>query len=378
MSKIYYFDYASSTPVDPGVTKKMNELEFGWVNPSAEYASAREARKIFEDSLQRIAQNLGVKSTEIVITSGGTEANNLALQSFVGDDREVLISSVEHASVIEPAKLGKHKTIKVKASGRLDIDDLKNKISDQTILVSVMLVNNEIGTIQPIREVAKVIDEVRKDRASRNITSPIYLHTDACQALNYIAVNPTRLGVDMMTVNSGKIYGPKSVGALYISSKVKDIYPQILGGGQQRSMRSGTENVGGVYGFSLALEKAVKNHKSEEKRIADLRDSLLTSIFKICPEAVVNGSLDNRIANNLNISFPDQDNERLMMLLDEAGVCVATGSACSASSDEPSHVLRAIGIGEPEIKSSLRITLGRGTDEEAISKLCQSLSNSLA
>ncbi len=378
MSKIYYFDYASSTPVDPGVAKKVADLQYGWVNPSAEYAPARESRKIFEDSLQRIAQNLGVKSTEIVITSGGTEANNLALQGFIGEDRELLISSVEHASVIEPAKLGKYQMIKVKDSGRLDVDDLRRKINDQTALVSVMLVNNEIGTIQPIREVAKVINEIREDRANRNIALPIYLHTDACQALNYIPVNPTRLGVDMLTINSGKIYGPKSVGALYVSSKVKNISPQILGGGQQRSMRSGTENVAGVYGFSLAVEDAVKKHKSEEKRITDLRDSLLASILKIFPEVTVNGSLENRIANNLNISFPGQDNERLMMLLDDAGVCVATGSACSASSDEPSHVLRAIGLNEPEIKSSLRITLGRGTDEEATTKLCQSLANSLA
>lgn len=377
MSKIYYFDYASSTPLDSGIAKKMTDLQYGWVNPSAEYAPARESRKIFEDSLQRIAQNLGVKSTEIVITSGGTEANNLAIKGFIGDDRELLISSVEHASVIEPAKLGKHKMIEVKANGRLNIDDLRHKISDQTVLVSVMLVNNEIGTIQPVREVAKVIDVVRKDRASRKIALPIYLHTDACQALNYIAVNPTRLGVDMMTINSGKIYGPKSVGALYISSKVKDISPQILGGGQQRSMRSGTENVAGVYGFSLALEKVVKSHKSEEKRIGGLRDSLLTSILKIYPKAVVNGSLDNRIANNLNISFLGQDNERLMMVLDEAGVCVATGSACSASNEELSHVLKAIGLGESEINSSLRITLGRATDEEAIEMLCRSLAKFL-
>lgn len=377
MSKLYYFDYASSTPVDTNIAKKMNELEFGWFNSSAEYSPARKARKVLEDSVQRIAQNLGVKQSEIVITSGGTEANNLAIQGFNSKDTEILISSIEHASVIEPAKLGNYQMIKVDSSGSLDIRDMEHKIDDRTVLVSVMLVNNEIGTIQPIREVANIINKVRKDRVERNIKLPIYLHTDACQALNYLSVNPDRLGVDMMTINSGKIYGPKGVGALYINSKVKGIAPQILGGGQQRRMRSGTENIAGIYGFSLAVESAVKKHKSEEKRVIDLRNKLIDSIFQICPTAKINGTVDGRIANNLNVSFMGRDNERLMMLLDEAGICVATGSACSASSSEPSHVLKAIGLEKSDIKGSLRITLGRGTDEEATRKLCQSLASIL-
>ena len=286
---------------------------------------------------------------------------------------EVLISAFEHQSVKEKAHQYNYKEIKVSTNGIIDLADLKFKIADNTKLISVMQVNNEIGTIQPLREVAEIVDKVRKDRQTRGVKMPLYLHSDSCQATNYLSVLPNRLGVDMMTINSCKMYGPKGVGLLYVSSKIKNFEPLIVGGGQQNNRRGGTEDVANTYGLALALKKATELRKTEEIRVSQLRDKLITFIQKEFPTAVINGSLSKRIANNVSVSFPDVDNETLMFQLDGRGVSVGTGSACSAGGQEPSYSLTAIGTDKNLINSTLRITLGRQTDEQSIDYLLKCL-----
>lgn len=366
-----FFDYASGTPIDPKIEDAIGKLDFSWVNPSAEYQLARKSREIWKDSIRRIANTLGVNEAEVIITSGGSESNNLAILGL-DHQYEILASKIEHPSIIESAKTRKHQFVDVDPNGAIDLDDLREKINDRVAIISVMLVNNEIGTIEPVKQIAQIIESVRKDRRDRSVDTPLYLHTDACQGPNYLNVQPKNLGVDMMSINSGKIYGPKGVGLLFLSSKIKGMSPIIHGGGQQRGMRSGTEDTAGVFGFSLALEKAQKQHVLESKRVSELRDKLAKGIVAI-PDVEINGSMKNRIANNLNVSFVGRDNETIMMILDKEGVSVATGSACSASSDEPSHVLSAIGLNEPRIRGSIRLSLGHYTDEKSIENLINHL-----
>lgn len=379
MNKTYYFDYASATPVDSDIVEKMEQLSAPWANISARHSHGVTSRKIWSEALVSIAGTLNTKPSEIVITSGGTESNNLAIHAVMQGDKnaEVLISAFEHQSVKEKSQQYNCREILVDAKGVLNIDDLKTKITDQTKLISVMQVNNEIGTIQPLREVAEIVNKVRKDRQARGIKMPLYLHSDSCQATNYLSVLPNRLGVDMMTINSCKMYGPKGVGLLYVSSKIKSFEPLIVGGGQQNNRRGGTEDVANTYGLALALKKANDLRKTEEMRVSKLRDKLISDIQKGFPDAVINGSLSKRIANNISVSFPGVDNETLMFQLDEQGVSVGTGSACSAGSQEPSYSLTAIGADKDLINSTLRITLGRQTDESSIDYLYSCIKTAL-
>lgn len=366
-----FFDYASGTPIDPKIEDAIRALDFSWVNPSAEYQLARKSREIWKDSIRRIANTLGVNEAEIIITSGGSESNNLAILGL-DHQHEILVSKIEHPSIVESAKMRKHQFVEVDPGGIIDFDDLRKKINDRVAIISVMLVNNEIGTIEPIKQISQIIEKVKKDRRDRSIETPLYLHTDACQAPNFLNVQPKNLGVDMMSLNSGKIYGPKGVGLLFVSSKVKELSPIIHGGGQQRGLRSGTEDTLGVFGFSLALEKAQKTHALNAQKVSKFRDKLADAV-KDMSNVEINGSMKNRIANNLNFSFIGKDNETIMMILDEEGVFVATGSACSASKDEPSHVLGAVGLDASWIRGSIRISLGHYNDEKSIDNLIDHL-----
>src|SRR3990167_5614561 len=375
MKKTYYFDCASATPIDPDVARKMHQLEDAWGNISAQHSQARLAKKVWDEALSAIADILKIKPSEIIITSGGTESNNSAIHGVMQADEhaQMLYLAIEHPSIGEKAQQYNSREVKVDKKGVLDLADLKKKINDNIKLISVMQVNNEIGTIQPVQDVAQAVKEIKIDRQNRGVNLPLYLHTDSCQATNYVSVLPHRLGVDMMSINSGKIYGPKGVGMLYVSSKIKEFTPLLVGGGQQSGRRSGTEDAVGAYGFALALKKATQGTKLEEKRVSGLRDRLIKALKNEFPEVVINGSLSRRIANNVNVSFPGHDNETLMLQLDELGISVATGSACSASSEEPSHVLGAIGASETVMNSALRITLGRQTDDQSINFLIKSL-----
>lgn len=363
-----YLDYAAATPIDPVVLKAMQPyFSQQFYNPSALYLAAKSVYKDIGDARVSIAQVIGAKPSEVIFTAGGTEANNLAIhgvmQQFPG--KNMLVSQIEHDSVLEPAKTYDHELISVNPDGIVDVQDLRRRINDETVLVSVMYANNEIGTVQPIREIARVIADVKSARAKKGNDLPIYLHTDAAQASNYLDMHVSKLGVDLMSVNGGKIYGPKQTGFLYIKTGTK-LQPQVLGGGQERSLRSGTENVAGIIGLSKALQLVTERKKTEIERLSKLQQQFMTELQKAIPAAEINGSLKHRLPNNVHVTILGIDNERIMMELDERGIMCATGSACSASSDEPSHVLSAIGLSDEQAQSSLRFTMGAYTTKQDI------------
>lgn len=374
--KQIYLDYAAATPMDPAVIAAMQPyLSERFHNPSATYLAAKAVAKDIESARSQVAHRLGSRPSEIVFTAGGTEANNLAIHGIMRSypEANMVVSAVEHESVLKPASQYDCLYAKVQPDGRLNLSDLERQIDDKTVLVSIMYANNEIGTIEPIRQISAVLESINKDRKKRGIKLPLYFHTDACQAANYLDLHVSRFGVDMMTLNGGKIYGPKQSGILYVKSGLL-LKPLISGGGQESGLRSGTENIAGIIGFSTALEIAQNMRHKEAKRLQELQDIFITELAKQIPSAVINGSIKHRLPNNIHITIPDQDNERLMMALDEAGIQCAVGSACSASSDEPSHVLRAIGLTDKEAQSSLRLTLGRPTTKPNIIQTIKTLS----
>lgn len=382
MSKfVNYFDYAAATPMLPEVKKAMEPYLINkFYNPSALYLASKDNRQALQDARQVIASGLGAKPLEIVFTAGGTEANNLAIQGVLKNHPKghVVTCSVEHKSVLEPAGLFKHNVAPVDNRGLVKIKELKKLIKDNIVLVTIGYANNEVGTIQPIKEISEIIKEVRKSRTVKGIKMPIYLHSDACQAVNHLDLKVTRLGVDLLTVNAGKIYGPKQCGALYVKTGCI-LKPLILGGNQEYSLRSGTENLANVVGFARAWQIVREDFKTESKRIAKLRDQLVELIQKQIPEIKVNGpDANKRLANNVNITLPGFDNEILVMRLDEAGFQTATGAACSASASETSHVLKAIGLNSAKAKSSLRITLGRYSTERSVKDLAKVLKHSIS
>jgi cysteine desulfurase len=367
--KQIYLDYAAATPVDERVLEAMRPyFADNFYNPSANYLEAKRIREQIDISRKRIAAILGVRTAEVIFTAGGTEANNIAIHGVMGrfPGGHLIISAIEHESVRLPANQYDHTELPVGSAGIIDLEKLKQSITPKTVLVSIMYASNEIGTIQPLAMVAKVIKEVRHERMLSGNTTPLYFHTDACQAANYLHILANTLGVDMMTINSGKIYGPKQTGALYIKTGI-NIQPQIQGGGQERGFRSGTENVAGIIGFASALTIAYEMREAETKRVSALQKLFIKEISGAIPSAILNGSKD-RLANNVHITIPGTDNERLIFALDEQGIQCAAGSACSASKVEPSHTLKAIGLTDAEAQSSLRFTMGRFNDETDIIK----------
>lgn len=363
-----YLDYAAATPVDAAVLKAMQPyFAEDFYNPSADYDAAREVQKALAAARTGVAHWLGARPAEIIFTAGGTEANNLAVHGIMRQfpKGNIVVSAIEHESVSEPAGTYDWRQVAVQSDGRLDLDDLRRKIDAKTVLVSVMYANNEIGTVQPIREIVRLVDEVRRRRGAKAL--PLYFHTDACQAANYMDLHVSRLGVDLLTLNGGKIYGPKQSGILYIKAGVT-LTPLIQGGGQERDLRSGTENVAGAIGFGTALELTQKMRRDETARLQKLQKQFIEQLQNAVPQAVINGSRKYRLPNNVHVTIPGRDNERLLIQLDEAGIMAAAGSACSASSEEPSHVLRAIGLSDADARSSLRFTMGRQTTSEMIGR----------
>jgi cysteine desulfurase len=375
MSQPIYLDYSAATPLRPEVLEAMRPFfsqEF--YNPSAIYLAAKQAKRELDDIRQSVASKLGAKPAEIVFTAGATEANNLAIQGIARQypDAEILISAVEHESVRAPAELFNCREVPVDGQGRIILNKLSNLITDKTVLVSIMLVNNEVGTIQPLAEVSALLEGTRRRRRQKGIDLPIYLHTDAAQAGNFFDLHVSRLGVDLMSLNGGKIYGPKQSGVLYIKAGLK-LRPPIVGGGQEFGLRSGTENLAAAAGFAKALELAQAARGSEAERVRRLRDDFEAQIKQLAPQAVINGSPRHRSPHISSIIFPGFDNERVLMELDERGIQCAAGSACSASSEEPSHVLLAMGLSAEEAQSTLRFSLGAGTTKDQLDKTVQSL-----
>ena len=372
-----YLDHAAATPLDPEVLAAMQPFfAEQFYNPSANYLVAQKVRQALEQARVDVAAALGARPAEVIFTAGGTESDNLAISGVMRafPEANVVVSAIEHDAVLEPARQFNCSVSSVTEQGTVDLADLGAKIGDQTVLVSVMYANNEVGTIQPIRRISQILDKIRADRRKKGNSLPLYLHTDACQAANYLDLHVSRLGVDMMTLNGGKIYGPKQSGVLYVSSRVT-LEPIIRGGGQERNLRSGTENIAACVGFAKALQLSQEKRHVEVERLGKLQAGAFKLIEEKLPIAVINGSSKNRLPNNIHLTLPGQDNERLLVELDERGILAAAGSACSASDEEPSHVLRAMGISNADAQASLRITMGRTTTETDLKTLVNTLAD---
>lgn len=362
MKKIY-LDYAATTPVDPRVLEVMKPYfgeDFG--NASSLYSMGQQARLAMENSRKRIAKIINSEPEEIVFTSGGTESDNLALVGVAMANKKkgnhIITSKIEHKAVMETCefleKQGFQITyLDVDKYGIIDLEQLKKSIKKETILVSVMHANNEIGTLEPIEEVGKICRE--KD---------IYFHTDAVQSFCKIPIDVKKMKIDMLSASSHKIYGPKGVGLLYVRTGVK-IEPLLHGGGHESGRRSGTENVAGIVGFAKACEIANKEMTKEAKRLSRMRNKLVKGLLKV-PNSYINGHPEKRLPGNTNLRFDFIEGEALILKLDMVGIEASTGSACSSKDLKASHVLISIGLSPKQAHGSLRITMGRYTKEKDI------------
>ncbi len=362
MTRQIYMDHSATTAVDPAVTEAMLPYfseKYG--NPSSIYSIGRQSRKAIEEARQKVADLIGSKKEEIIFTGSGTESDNLAIKGIAFKNRKkgdhIITSSIEHHAVLHTCRYLEKDGFKVtylpvNKDGLIDPADVEKAITSQTILITIMHANNEIGTIQPIEEVGKIAKE-----------RDIPFHTDAVQTVGKIPVNVDTLGVNLLSISAHKIYGPKGVGALYIR-KGTFIEPQMHGGGHERNMRSSTENVPGIVGFGKACEIA-KFRLPEEAKQAELRNKLIKGILEI-EDSYLNGHPTKRLPNNANFRFSYIEGESMILNLDMKGVAASTGSACSSTSLEPSHVLLAIGLAPEESHGSLRLTLGRENTQEDV------------
>ncbi len=354
-----YLDHAATTPVRKEVLQAVTEAFEIFGNPSSLHAAGAKAREAVEESRETLARALRCSPEEVVFTSGGTEANNLALKGLP-EKGHVLVSSIEHPSVLEPAKSlaaagFEVERIPVDGFGLVDPERVSEMIRKDTVLVSVMHANNEIGTVQPVEEIGKVCRD-----------SGVLFHVDAVQTFGKIEVDPKRMNADLISVSSHKIYGPKGAGALFVREGVR-LRPLLSGGGQERGLRSGTENVQGIVGFAKAAELAVAEMESESERLERLRDRLISGLSEI-PDSFLNGHPKRRLPNNAHFCFRFVEGESVVLMLSEEGIMVSTASACSSRKLEPSHVLRAIGLRREEAHGSVRYTLGLGNTKDQIEK----------
>ena len=359
-----YLDHAATTPVDPRVAEALAAVyRDSHGNPSSIHAEGRRARQLVDEARDRVAAAIGADASEIVFTSGGTEADNLALRGTaraLGEKGDhIVTTAIEHHAVLDTVheleRQGVRATIvPVDRYGRVDPDDISRAITERTVLVSVMHANNEIGTIEPIAEIGRVCRE-----------RGVVFHTDAVQTVGALELDVRRLPVDLVSLNAHKFYGPKGVGALYVR-RGTPFAPVQTGGGQERNRRAGTENVAGVVAMGLALEIATRERATESPRIARLRDRLLDGIAEGIEDVVLNGHPTQRLPNNASLCFRGVQGESLVVSLDLAGIAASSGAACTTGSLEPSHVLLAIGLSREVAQGSLRLTLGRGTTDEDI------------
>lgn len=361
-SQLIYLDYAAATPLDSFVLAAMQPyLTDNFYNPSAPYQPARKVRNDIEQSRHNIAKIIGSRTSEIIFTAGATESINLAFAR----QGHIVVSAIEHAAVLETAKHHEHTIVPVDHKGRVDISNIKSAITPSTTVISIGLVNNEIGVLQDLQAISQLVSTERLQREKSENKTPIYLHTDASQAVGITDIHVSRLGVDMMTLNSAKIYGPKQMGILYAASHV-NLHPVIIGGGQERGLRSGTENVAGIIGLAKAIEIADGKRKSESERLRKLRLELLNILTDNFEQIEIIGDQKHHAPHILTVALPGLDAERVLFKLEADNILVATGSACAANKDTRSHVLTALGL-EPElIDGSLRFSFGRGTTSDQI------------
>lgn len=364
--KSVYLDHAATTPLDERVLEKMQPFFSDiFANPSSFHSPGLEAKRAVDEARQSIAAQLNAHADELVFCSGGTESDNLAILGLVRAEKSkakhVITTAVEHHAVLEPLKhLEKNGEIEltilpVDKYGLVKVVDVEAALRPSTVLVSVMYANNEIGTIQPIADIGRAILKWRK----ANKTPFPYLHSDACQAAGALDLDVEKLHVDLLTLNGSKIYGPKGVGLLFVRRGVT-LEPTVFGGGQERGVRSGTENVPGIIGLAAALGIAQAGKEKENARLSKLRDRLAEGLLKI-PKTRLNGHPTDRLPNSVNVSFMDIEGEAAVLYLDAQGIYCSTGSACASSSLEPSHVILATGVSYEAAHGSLRFTLGRST-----------------
>lgn len=372
-----YLDYAAATPLSKKAQQAMLPyFDEKFFNPSAAYLPATEVRREYEKAKGDIAHVIGAKAADLVMTSGATEANSLVFAS-IPDDVEILISAAEHPSVYENAKQKKFQTIDIDANGRVILDDLRKKITPATQLVSVCLASSELGTIQPLSDIASIIAEERKRRAFAGEQTPLYFHSDASQGLGLMEVKVARLGVDLLTINAAKVYGPKGIGALYVGHNVR-LKPQTHGGGQELGLRSGTENVPATIAFAAAITEAKKHLAGERKRLNNLRAYFKKLLAEKIDGIEFLGKEKTQLVNFMPLTIPGLDAERLIFALEDRDVYLSTGAACAASKGEKSPTLRAIGLNDKQIAGSLRITLGQPTTKEDVEQAAQAIADVVA
>jgi len=370
---LIYLDNAASTAVHPEVVKEMIpyfDVQYG--NPSSIHQFGRKAKNAIQKARKQVAALVGAEPDEILFTSGGTESNNTILygipklQGSHLDQNHIITSSIEHEAILQPCKEFENIGIKitylpVDEYGIVDPNDIANSINSHTVLVSIMLANNEVGTIQPIKEISEICKKYQ-----------IPLHTDAVQAVGKMPIDVKELGVDALSVSSHKINGPKGIGALFIKKGLR-IDPQILGGGQENGMRSGTENVASIVGFGKACEIAKERLNENISHFQTLHSSMLSRIAKEIPHVKLNGHPEKRIFNNIHLTFLGVNGEDLIIKLDEHGIAASTGSACSVHTQKASHVLKAMGFNHEQITGSLRISFGYANTLDEINQAVEVL-----
>jgi cysteine desulfurase len=365
LNKIY-LDYAATTPVHPDVVREMTPYfseRFG--NPSSIYSIGQEAREGLEAARVKVASLIGALPEEIVFTGGGSESDNYALKGLAFQKgytgKHIITSVIEHHAVLETVRFLEEQGFKVTylpvdKYGLIDPDDVKKAIRLDTILVSIMHANNEIGTIEPIKEIGRITRQ-----------AGVLFHTDAVQTVGHVPVDVNRMNIDLLSISAHKLYGPKGVGALYVRKGLQ-LVSLIHGGQQEHGRRASTENVAGIVGFGKAAEIAIREMKEEADRITVLRDRLANGLQQRIERIKLNGHPVSRLPNNVNVSIDFIEGESLCLNLDFSGICSSTGSACSSASAEPSHVLTAIGVKPPLLHGSLRFSLGKWTTQEEIDR----------
>jgi cysteine desulfurase len=363
---VHYLDHAATTPLLPEVKEAMSSvLDDNFGNPASVHAFGRRARAVVEDGRDRVAGSIGASPAEVVFTGGGTEADNLALKGAAlklrGNGNHIIVTAFEHHAVLDSAQWLAGQgfevtTLPVAGNGLIEPEEVARAVEASTILVSVMAVNNEIGTIQPLEQIAGAVKAKKPS---------VLLHTDAVQALGNIPVDVHAWGVDLAAFAAHKLGGPKGTGALFVRSHVP-VEPVIHGGGHERGLRSGTVNVAGIAGFGVAGEIAAKEVHDKMERLGRLRGRLWEGIRSAVPDVLLNGDLERRVAGNLNLCVPRADGETMLLLLDQAGIAASSGSACQSGALDPSHVLLAIGVPRELANGSLRFSLGRSSSERDV------------
>jgi len=370
---IIYMDYAATTPTRSEVVEAMLPyFTEGFGNPSSWYSLGRESKRAIDEAREKVAKAINADANEIYFTAGGSEADNWAIKGIAYANKNkgnhIITSAIEHHAVLYTCKYlekqGFRVTyIPVNSEGIVNVEDLKKAITDETILVTIMFANNEVGAIQPIKKIGEICRE-----------NKIYFHTDAVQAVGHVPVDVKAMNIDMLSLAGHKFYGPKGIGALYIRKGVK-IDNLIHGGAQERNKRASTENIPGIIGIGAAVELAVQELEAENERIIVLRDKLLKGLLEKIPHTKINGPIgEDRLPNNINLSFIGIEGEAMLLLLDAQKICASTGSACASGSLDPSHVLLAMGLEHGVAHGSIRLTLGKKSTEEDVDFVIEKLS----